>query len=172
MNQFPVRQFALAAAILVGGFSLAGVVQYAPAFFQPSTPAPEPTPLLPNGPDMLAAFGSNPDKKQAAADASQFAEVCWHAADCVLDDGTRGEGSILLVSGLDLARFRSNVCWYSTRGARFAPRYPNLPVVVAAWLDKEAGTSAEKLTDAQRAAWSTALAALGQNSQYAAENLK
>jgi hypothetical protein len=160
----PTAQLFLAAAVLTAGFIVSGLVTTAPADVDP------PTPLVATGPDMLAVFAVNADRKQAAADATQFAAICWHCSDCVLFDGTRGE-SALLKSGLDLARYRGNIRLYTTQGLSFATRYPTLREVVGTFLDAHAGDDADELTEAERKAWSQAFADIAQNSQYAAEHL-
>jgi hypothetical protein len=165
MNGFPFARVGLAIAVMVGAFLFAGLFQQTP-----SAPVAPPTPLAADGPDMLAVFSANPDKAQAREHAAQWAEICWHCSDCVADDGSRGN-DVVLKTGLHLARYRNHVRWFTTRGWTYAATYPQMRAIVADYLDKTAGVSAEKLSDAERAAWSKALAAMAQNSQYAAEHL-
>lgn len=147
------------------------VVVTALAFSRPrTTPAAPDAPAVeldPRGPDMSEVFTGD----EARGHALQFAAICDRASATLLADAQRGDKT-RIKSGVDLAKYRDDLRWYTTDGWSFASRYPRLKDAVSTYLDKSAGTSPKEMDDVTRRKWADALAVLANNSRHAAGRVK
>ena len=135
------------------------------------SPFPQPTPAPPRGPDMVAVFSANQNKAEAKQHAALFGTICSKVADTLEADAKRAEQR-RLATGIDLAKYRADLRYYTTSGWSFSASYPNLKTQVETWLDAEAGKNPSTMTEEDTRRWVAAFRGLADTSLYAARVIK
>lgn len=152
---------------------LAALIVAAAAYYagkSHTNPAPAPRPA-PRGPDLVSVFAANQDKQAASQHAEMFGTICDKVAATLEVDSRRGDQR-RIATGIDVAKYRSDLRFYTTSGWSFSSHYPALRTQVEAWLDAEAGRDPKQLDDAATQRWIEAFRGLAAAAHHAAKRMQ